>query len=147
MAITTGLCTSFLVDLLNGEVDFSSDTTDVFNIALFTSAATLNADTTSYDGQSGEVVAGGGYTQGGIAVTIDTNPTSTGNVAYLEFADATWSNTTITARGALIYKVTTGNPSVLTLDFGSDISTAAADFVVHLKDSINQIMRFNAGVV
>ncbi len=45
MAITQAMCTSFKVDLLDGEHDFGADT---FYIALFTSAATLDASTTAY---------------------------------------------------------------------------------------------------
>ena len=48
MAITQAMCTSFKVALLDGEMDFSSDTSQVFKIALYTSAATLSAATTAY---------------------------------------------------------------------------------------------------
>ena len=48
MAITQAMCTSFKVALLDGEMDFSSDTSQVFKIALYTSAATLGAATTAY---------------------------------------------------------------------------------------------------
>ena len=55
MAIQQAMCTAFKVDLLAGNQDFD---TDVFKIALYTSAATLDASTTAYT-TSGEVAAGG----------------------------------------------------------------------------------------
>ena len=100
MAITQATCTSFKVALLNGEMDFSSDTSQSFKIALFTSSATLNADTTAYS--TTNEVSGTGYDAGGKTITIATNPTSSGTTALLDFSDVTWSSSSITARGALI---------------------------------------------
>jgi hypothetical protein len=48
MAITQAMVTSFKVGVLDGTFDFSSGTSQVFKIALFTSAATLDATTTAY---------------------------------------------------------------------------------------------------
>ena len=62
MAITQAMCTSFKVALLDGEMDFSSDTSQTFKIALYTSSATLGAATTAYS-TTNEVV-GTAYTAG-----------------------------------------------------------------------------------
>ena len=62
MAITQAMCTSFKVALLDGEMDFSSDTSQTFKIALYTSAADLSAATTAYSVTN--EVSGTGYTQG-----------------------------------------------------------------------------------
>ena len=43
MAITQAMCTSFKQALLDGEMDFSSDTAQTFKIALYTSSASLDA--------------------------------------------------------------------------------------------------------
>ena len=48
MAITQAMCTSFKQALLDGEMDFSGDTSQVFKIALYTSSASLDAATTAY---------------------------------------------------------------------------------------------------
>ena len=48
MAITQAMCTSFKKALLDGEMDFSSDTSQVFKIALYDSNASLDAATTAY---------------------------------------------------------------------------------------------------
>ena len=48
MAISQAMVTSFKVGVLDGTFDFSSGTSQVFKIALFTSSATLDATTTAY---------------------------------------------------------------------------------------------------
>ena len=48
MAITSAVCTSFKVELLEGKHNFTNSTGDTFKIALYTSSATLGASTTAY---------------------------------------------------------------------------------------------------
>ena len=142
MAITQAMCTSFKQALLDGEMDFSSDTSQTFKIALFTSSATLGAATTAYSATN--EVSGTGYTAGGNTLTISTNPTTSGTTAYLDFADTTWAAATITARGALIYKADGAtNPAVAVLDFGSDKTSTAGDFTIQFPtaDASNAILR------
>jgi len=146
VAITQAMCTSFKQALLDGEMDFSSDTSQVFKIALYTSSATLGAATTAYS-TSNEVV-GSGYTAGGntLSLTGDnaSNPTTSGTTAFLSFADTTFSTATITARGALIYKADgVTDPAVAVLDFGSDKTSTAGDFTIQFPtaDASNAIIR------
>jgi len=129
MAITQTMVTSFKVGVLDGIFDFSSDTSQTFKIALYTSSATLDATTTAYSATN--EVTGTGYTAGGEDLVIATNPTSSGTTAFLDFADVTWPTATITARGALIYLADgVTNPAVAVLDFGSDKTSTAEDFTV-----------------
>lgn len=142
MAITQAMTTSFKVGILNADFDFGTGTTQVFKIALFTSAATLSAATTAYS--TSNEVSGTGYTAGGNTLTISTVPTSSGTTAYLDFADTTWTSSTITARGALIYLANgTTNPSIAVLDFGADKTSTAGDFTVQFPtaDSTSAIIR------
>ena len=129
------MCTSFKVALLDGEMDFSSNTSQSFKIALYTSSATLDADTTAYS--TTNEVSGTGYTAGGNTLTIATNPTNdiSGTVAYLDFSDTTWTSSSITARGALIYKAGGTTPSVAILDFGSDKTSSNSTFAVTFPTS------------
>lgn len=119
-------CTSFKLALLDGAMDFSADTSQTFKIALYTSSATLNAETTAYT-TTNEVV-GTGYTAGGVAISPTT--ATSGTTAYVDFTDATWANSTLTARGALIYSAGGTNPAVAVLDFGADKSSASSTFTV-----------------
>ena len=143
MAITQTLCTSFKIALLDGEMDFSSDTSQTFKIALYTSSATLDATTTAY--ATTNEVSGTGYTAGGNTLSIAANPASSGTTAFLDLADTTWSSSSITARGALIYKSATGNPAIAVIDFGEDKQTSSADFVIQFPtaDKANAIIRID----
>lgn len=146
MAISQAMTTSFKVEVLNGIHAFSTTVTrgstaaDSFKIALFTSSATLDASTTVYS-TTNEVV-GTGYTAGGQVLTV-TGPTSSGTTAYLDFNDITWSSSTITANGALVYNDTQGDKAVAVLAFGGDKSSSAGDFVIQFPtfDSTNAIIR------
>ena len=112
-------CNSFKSGLINGDFDFDTDT---IKMALYTNAATLNADTAAYT-STGEVSASG-YTAGGVTLTVEKGIAS--NTAFISFEDASVS-AAITARGALIYKDSGG--AICVLDFGSD-KTSTTTFTV-----------------
>ena len=87
MAITSAVCTSFKVELLQGSHNFSTSGGDTFKIALFTSSASLGAATTDYS-TSNEITntSGSAYTAGGAALTIaSSRPTSSGTTAWVDF--------------------------------------------------------------
>lgn len=133
MAITTAMCTSFKKALLDAEMDFSSDTAQVFKVALYSSSATLSAATTAYS--TTNEVTGTGYSAGGATLTISTNPTTSGTSAYLDFSDVTWTSSSITARGALIYKYNgSTNPAIAVVNFGEDKQTSSGNFVLQFPD-------------
>ena len=96
MAITQAMATSFKVQLLNGVQNFSADT---FKLALYTSSATLNENTTAYSATN-EVASTGNYSAGGNTLSVSVTPTNTGNVAFISFSNTSWANATITANGA-----------------------------------------------
>jgi hypothetical protein len=140
MAITQAMCTSFKQALLDGEMDFSSDTAQSYKIALYTSSATLSAATTAYSATN--EVSGTGYTAAGAALTL-VAPTTSGTTAFLDFSDVTWSTATITARGAVIYQTGGTTPAVAVLDFGADQTSTAGDFTIQFPaaDASNAIIR------
>jgi hypothetical protein len=127
--------TSFKIQLLNGLQNFSANT---FKIALYTSSATLDANTTAYT-TSNEVAATGNYVAGGNTLSVTTTPTNggSGTTAFIDFADTTWTAATITARGALIYNNSQGNSAVAVLDFGSDKTSTDGDFTVQFPAATN----------
>lgn len=132
MPITQAMCTSFKQELLTATHNFTASTGDAFYIALYTSSATLSASTTVYPNPatSGEVSASGtNYTQGGNLLT-NVTPTTSGTTAFTDFADTTWSASTITARGALVYNSSKSNKSVIVLDFGADKSSTNGSFTI-----------------
>ncbi len=117
------LCNSFNPGLVSGSFDFVSPTTDTYYIALYTNAATLDSSTTAYT-TTGEVVASG-YVAGGNVITPTYFSESGG--AYISFANTSWTST-LTARGALIYKPG-DNGAICVLDFGAD-RTSTITFTV-----------------
>ena len=141
MAIAQAMCTSFKVAILNGEMDFSSDTSQTFKVALYTSSADLSASTTVYS--TTNEASGTGYTAGGSTLTIATNPTSSSTTAYLDFSDVTWSSSSITARGALIYKSGGTNPAIAVLDFGENKESTSGNSTITFPtaDADNAIIR------
>jgi hypothetical protein len=140
MAITQAMVTSFKKAILDGEMDFSSDTSATYKIALFTSSATLGASTTAY--ATTNEVSGTGYTAGGKTLTV-VAPTTSGTTAFIDFSNVTWTSATITARGALIYKSGGSNPAVAVLDFGADKTSTNGDFEIQFPtaDASNAILR------
>ena len=141
MAISTAMCTSFKSELMSALHDFDNPGGNTFKIALYTSAATLGASTTAYS-TSDEVATGGGYTAGGNTLT-SVSPTTSGTTAFVDFADTTWTSSTITANGALIYNNTNANRAVVVLAFGSDKSSSNGDFVIQFPtaNSTDAIIR------
>ena len=142
MAITQGMANSFKVQLLNAEQNFSADT---FKLALYTSSATLGETTTAYTATN-ECPSTGNYTAGGNTLTVSVTPTNTGNVAYVSFANTSWTNATITANGALIYNSTNANAAVAVLAFGGDKTSTNGTFAVNFPtaDASTAIIRLTA---
>jgi len=141
MAISQAMCTSFKVELLKGVHNFTNSSGNTFNIALYTSSASLGAGTTAYT--TSNEVSGTNYTAKGQALT-NVTPTSSSTTALTDFADETFSNVTLTARGALIFNDSaSGDPAVCVLDFGSDKSASSGDFTIVFPaaDSSNAIIR------
>jgi hypothetical protein len=129
MAITQALPNSFKKQLLDGDQDFSSAGGDKFKLALYVSTATLGASTTSYT-TSGEVSSSGtNYTTGGKALT-NSGTSVVSTVAFTDFADLSFVNVTLTARGCLIYNTSFSNSAVAVLNFGADKTATAGTFTI-----------------
>lgn len=123
--ITPGLCSSYLVEVLAGV----HQPQDEYRIALFTEASSISPNTTAYGSSAGEVIEAGGYKTGGRTLS-GFAISSVSGTAIIDFNDATWTNATITARGAMIYNASKGKRAILVLDFGSNISSTAGSFSV-----------------
>ena len=147
MAITQAMCTSFKDQILEAVHDFRTSGGDVFKLALYSSAATLDATTTAYT-SSNEVANSGTYAAGGGTLT-NVTPTTTGTTAFTDFDDISFTSATINARGALIYNSTPThtytNPSVVVLDFGGDKISTSGTFTIQFPtaDASNAIIRIS----
>lgn len=151
MAITQAMCSSFKQELLQGLHNFtngsgggtttSTGTGNTYYVALYTNSASLDATTTAY--ASANEATGTAYSAGGQSLT-NVTPSLSGTTALTDFADVTWSSSSITARGALIYNYSlSGNNAVCVLDFGSDKTSSAGDFTIQFPaaDATNAIIR------
>lgn len=134
--IVEGLANAYKLAIVRGVHQPGDD----YRLALYASVANLDKDTAAYT-PTGEV-AGAGYVAGGaslagFAAALD------GDVAVLDFANPSWPNSTITARGGLIYNATRGNAAVAILDFGHDVTSTSGPFTVSLPDptAANAIVR------
>lgn len=125
MAITTAICNSYKQEILEGV----HSSTDTYKIALYTSSATLSASTTAYS--STNEVSGTGYDAGGKSLTGYVSGLATGT-AYITFDDPSWTSSTITARGCLIYNSSKSNKAVACFDFGSDVISVSGTFTIDL---------------
>ena len=137
MAITQGFPTQYKLDVLQG-VHVAAD---VYKIALYTSAAVLDATTATYTA-TGEVV-GTGYTAGGQTL-VGYNALTSGTKGILDWTtNPSWPAASITARGAMIYNSTKANKVVLIMDFGTDKTSTDDTFTVTLPtpDAITGLIR------
>ena len=141
MAITTAMCTTFKKEILEAVHNFKNTGGSTFNLALYTSSASLGASTTAYT--TSNEISGTGYTAKGASLTR-VDPSNDGTTAITDFSDLTFSSSTLTARGALIFNDSaSGDPSVCALDFGADKSSSSGDFTIQFPaaDASNAIIR------
>lgn len=125
MTITTAICNSFKQEILEGV----HDAADTYKIALYTDSATLGASTTAYS--STNEVSGTGYTAGGATLSGYSSGLSS-STAYITFSDPSWSSSTITARGCLIYNSSKSNKAVAVFDFGENVVSVSGTLTIDL---------------
>jgi hypothetical protein len=137
MALVQTLCSSFKQESWLGIHDLD---TDVLKMALYTSAASLGADTTAYT-LTGET-SGTGYTAGG-EVLVNVQVLLSGTTAYCTFDNPAWPGSSFVTRGALIYNTSKADRAIAVLDFGSD-KTAGPNFTVQLPvaSATTAVIRF-----
>lgn len=120
------VCKTFKKELLEGAHNFALDT---FRLALYTSQAILDENTSSYT-TLGELLSLNGYLAGGRVITIDA-PLLVNSTAIVPFENVVWQPASFKARGALCYNASKGGlPAVFVLDFGTERESNGTNFVV-----------------
>jgi hypothetical protein len=131
MAVSAKWYGNAILKALNKEIDYDSDT---IKVMLCTSSHTPDQDTHIYkDVSITNEVEGDGYTAGGATLASKTIAYTSGtNVIKLDAADVTWSDSTITARYAVIYDDTpvSNKPLLAYVDFGEDVSSTNGSFTI-----------------
>ena len=135
------MCTSFKKELLEAVHNFKNSGGNTFKLAMYTNSASFTAAPTAYT--TSNEVSGTGYTAGGGTLTR-VDPTTSSTTALTDFSDLTFSSSSLTARGALIYNDSaSGDPTVVVLDFGADKTSSSGDFTIVFPaaDASNAIIR------
>ena len=144
MAITSAICNSFKTEILTAVHNFTASTGNTFNLALYTSSATLSKSTTAYSA-SNEITntSGTAYTAKGNALTSVTPVLST-DTAVCDFSDTSWTSASFTANGCLIFNDSaTGDPACCAIAFGGDKTVSSGTFTIQFPtaDSSDAIIR------
>jgi len=118
---------SFLADVLSG----AANTSHSYKAMLCTSSYAENRAThTKRSDVTNEVAASGGYTAGGVAVTLTASLNTTTHKLTLTIGSASWSSSTITARKLVVYRARGGASSadelVCCRDNGTDLVSSSS---------------------
>jgi len=143
MSVTTAMTTSFKQELLQGLHDLDGHT---LKLALIKSgeSGTFGAASTNFsnitdssDEASGTGYSSGGATLGSVSIALD------GTTAIVDFADVSFSNSTISASGAMIYNSSASNRAIAVISFGGTVASTAGTFTVTMPaaDASNAIIR------
>ena len=124
---------SFRNELLSGNHNFASGG-DTYKLALYTANPYTTASTAYSSGASNQVgTSGTGYSTGGNTLTSQSVTTSSA-VAYVDFADSTWSSATFTAAFGAIYNSSDSDKLVVVLDFGGSKTCTNGTFKITMPD-------------
>lgn len=123
---------SFYGDLVRGNINPETDT---FYIMLVISAYTADKGAHSKRSNVTSEASGTNYTAGGKAITVTASTLDTTNhLQTMTFAASTWATSTVTARGAVVYKrrggASTADELCIYIDFGQDVVSSASTFTV-----------------
>jgi hypothetical protein len=121
----SAICSSFKLELLQGIHDFRADQ---FMMALYTADAALSPDTTAYitDGE----ISGPGYAPGGQELVNVQILGPVARASYVTFDDPIWEDSTLSARGGLIYNFSKGQRAVAVVDFLTTLTSNTGPFQV-----------------
>ena len=144
MAIASAICNTFKKEILTAVHNFTASTGNTFNLALYTSSASMGASTTAYS-TSNEITntSGSAYYAKGQALTSVT-PVLDSSTAVCDFANISWTSASFTANGCLIFNDTaSGDPGVCVVAFGGDKTVTSGTFTIEFPaaDASNAIVR------
>ena len=126
--IKAGLCKTAKRDFLAGV----HQPDDTYCIALYGSDADVTPETRQY-AASGEA-SGVGYDRGGQVLRGYVSGETDAGGGYIGWTtDAVWPNSTLKARGALVYNRSKQSRAVAVLDFRAEITSTAGEFRVCLS--------------
>lgn len=137
MAVTAKLYGKVFLAAFNKEIDWDSDT---IKVMLCTSAYNPDQDVHDYKNDVTNEVTGTGYTAGGATLSNKTiTYVGSTNKIIMDADDVRWSNSTITARTAVIYDATPATDSTRPLigyqQSDTDITSTNSNFDIQWNAS------------
>ena len=144
MTISSAICNTFKTEILTAVHNFTASSGNTFNLALYTSSASMGAGTTAYT-STNEITntSGSSYSAKGQALTSVT-PVLDSSTAVCDFANISWTSASFTANGCLIFNDTaSGDPGVCVIAFGGDKTVTSGTFTIQFPtaDASNAIIR------
>ena len=144
MAIASAICNTFKTEILKAVHNFTASSGNTFNLALYTSSASMGASTTAYT-TTNEIAntSGSSYSAKGKALTSVT-PVLNSTTAVCDFANISWTSASFTANGCLIFNDTaSGDPGCCVIAFGGDKTVSSGTFTIQFPtaDASNAIVR------
>jgi len=121
---------SFKVNIGNGTIDWD-DTNSTFKVMLVTDQYAVDS-TTQYASQITDEVVGQGYTAGGANI-LGRSVSLVNGIGIYDASDVTWTYSTLSAKGAVIYKDTgdlTTSPLIAFIEFIDNKVTENGDFTL-----------------
>jgi hypothetical protein len=152
-ANVAGMCSSFKSEILTGIHALGPGTgvpartvatADAVKAALFLASASRGVADTVYN-TTGELAGTGNYTQGGVAVTMATAPSTSGTTGiFTPSASFSWAN--LTSSGAfdccVLYNSSQGNKEISVHTFSSQSITAGTfTLTMPVNDASNALLR------
>lgn len=127
--MASAIFNSFKTKVASGSINLASDT---IKVMLVESGYSPDEDAHEYRDDVTNEASGAGYTAGGAEILNKTvTQDNTNNRAVFNGDDVSWAASSITARGAVIYK-DTGNsatdPLIAYIDFGMDKTSSSGAF-------------------
>lgn len=146
MAVTTTVFTKALNSLGAKKVDWTADTLKVM-LVTGTALSPTGTELTTWQNKSDVTVTeatGTGYTAGGAALTTPALANTSKGCQFKASGTTTWSSSTISATGAIVYSDTATNKNLLVyINFGGTVSTTNGNFVI-TWDSTNGVFSLTA---
>ena len=136
MAISSAICNTFKKEILTAVHNFTASSGNTFNLALYTSSASMGAGTTAYT-STNEITntSGSSYSAKGQALTSVT-PVLDSSTAVCDFANISWTSASFTANGCLIFNDTaSGDPGVCVIAFGGDKTVTSGTFTIEFPSA------------
>ena len=131
MAIASAICNTFKVEILKAVHNFTASSGNTFNLAMYTSSASMGAATTAYS-STNEIsnTSGSSYSAKGKALTSIT-PALSSSTAVCDFSNISWTSASFTANGCLIFNDTaSGDPGCCVIAFGGDKTVTSGTFTI-----------------